>query len=72
MSMKKNMGNADRVIRVIIAIVFVSLYYTGTLTGFIGITLMILSTIFVITSFLSFCPIYAIVGIDSCPAKKST
>lgn len=70
--MKKNMGNADRVIRIIIAIVFVSLYYTGTLTGLIGITLMVLSAIFVITSFLSFCPIYAVVGIDSCPAKKSS
>lgn len=70
--MKKNMGNADRIIRILIAIVFVSLYYTGTLTGIIGIALMILSVVFVATSFLSFCPLYAIFGINSCAAKKTT
>lgn len=70
--MKKNIGNADRIIRILIAIVFVTLYYTGTLTGIIGIALMILSVVFVATSFLSFCPLYAIFGINSCAAKKTT
>ncbi len=70
--MKKNMGNVDRVIRILLAIVFVSLYYTGVLTGWLGLGLVILAAVFVLTSFVSFCPIYAIVGIDSCPTKKST
>jgi len=70
--MKKNMGNVDRVIRIIIAIVFVTLYYTGTVTGLLGIALVVLGIVFVSTSFLSFCPLYTIVGINSCPSKKTT
>ena len=66
------MGNVDRVIRILLAIVFVSLYYTGVLTGWLGIGLVILAVVFTLTSFVSFCPIYAVVGIDSCPAKKSS
>lgn len=70
--MKKNMGNVDRVIRILLAIVFVSLYYTGTVTGLLGIALIVLSTVFVLTSFVSFCPIYALVGLNTCPSKKTT
>ncbi|MEQ8363110.1 MAG: DUF2892 domain-containing protein [Cyclobacteriaceae bacterium] len=69
--MKKNMGNADRIIRTIIVLIFVALYYTGTVTGLIGISLIILSVVFLATSLLSFCPIYAIFGLNTCPAKKS-
>lgn len=69
--MKKNMGNIDRVIRILLTIVFVALYYTGTVTGGLGIALVALGVIFTLTSFVSFCPIYAIVGINSCPAKKT-
>lgn len=70
--MKKNMGNVDRVIRILLTVVFVSLYYTGIVTGTLGIALVALGVIFTLTSFVSFCPIYAIVGINSCPAKKTT
>lgn len=70
--MKKNMGNVDRVIRILLTILFVALYYTGTVAGWLGITLVVLGTIFTLTSFAGFCPIYAIVGINSCPAKKTT
>lgn len=70
--MKKNMGNADRVIRIILALVFVSLYYTGTIQGTLGLVLVILSGVFLLTSFVSFCPLYAIVGLNTCPTKKTT
>ena len=70
--MKKNMGNVDRVIRILLTVVFVSLYYTDIVTGTLGIALVALGVIFTLTSFVSFCPIYAIVGINSCPAKKTT
>lgn len=70
--MKKNMGNADRVIRIILAIVFASLYLTNTITGTLGLVLMIFSAVFLLTSFVSFCPLYAIVGLNTCPAKKTT
>ncbi len=69
--MKKNMGTADRVIRIIIAIIIAALYYTGTISGTLGIVLLVLAAIFVLTSFISFCPLYAPFGINTCPAKKS-
>ncbi|MDM9630966.1 YgaP family membrane protein [Robiginitalea aurantiaca] len=68
--MKKNMGNADRVIRLIIAAVIGVLYYTGTISGTLGIVLLVLAGVFVLTSFISFCPLYAPFGLSTCPAKK--
>ncbi|MEQ8304060.1 MAG: DUF2892 domain-containing protein [Cyclobacteriaceae bacterium] len=70
--MKKNMGGADRVIRVLLAIVFSVLYFTGTIPGTLGLVLVVLSVVFVLTSLVSFCPLYAIVGMNTCPAKKTT
>lgn len=69
--MKKNMGSADRVIRILLAVVFVTLYFTGTVTGTIGLVLVVLSVVFVVTSFVSFCPLYAIVGLSTCPTKNT-
>jgi hypothetical protein len=68
--MKKNMGSADRIIRVIIAAIIGVLYFTETITGTIGIVLLILSGVFVLTSLISFCPLYAPFGIKTCPTKK--
>jgi len=68
--MKKNMGNADRIIRLLIAAVIVLLYYSGIVTGTLGIVLLILALVFVATSFLSFCPLYAMFGMSTCPVKK--
>jgi Protein of unknown function (DUF2892) len=67
--MKKNMGSADRIIRVIIAAVVAVLYFSGTITGTLGIVLLVLAGVFVLTSLISFCPLYAPFGISSCPMK---
>ncbi|MBK8831129.1 MAG: DUF2892 domain-containing protein [Saprospiraceae bacterium] len=64
--MKKNMSSADRIIRVLLAVVFAVLYFTGTVTGTLGIVLLVLGGVFVLTSLVSFCPLYAIVGISTC------
>lgn len=69
--MKKNMGSADRIIRFIIAAVIAVLYYTGTISGTLGLVLLVLAGVFVLTSLVSFCPLYAPFGISTCPAKKS-
>ena len=69
--MKKNMGNSDRIIRFIIAAVIGVLYYTGTISGTLGIVLLVLAGVFVLTSFVSFCPLYVPFGISTCPSKKS-
>lgn len=68
--MKKNMGIADRLIRVLIAAVVVVLFYTETISGTLGIILLILAGIFVLTSFISFCPLYAPFGISTCSNKN--
>lgn len=67
--MKKNMGNTDRIIRVIAAIIFSVLYFTGTVTGTVGLVLVILGAVFLATSFISFCPLYTLVGINTCEKK---
>lgn len=67
--MKKNMGSADRIIRVIIAAILIVLYFTGTITGTLGIVLIALSVIFVLTSIISFCPLYLPFGINTLRRK---
>lgn len=67
--MKKNMGLADRIIRVIIAAIVGVLYFTGTISGTLGIVLLVLAAIFVLTSIISFCPLYAPFGFKTCSQK---
>lgn len=58
MKLKKNMGTADRIIRLLIAAVVAVLYFTGTISGTLGLVLLILAVIFLVTSFFAFCPLY--------------
>lgn len=64
------MGNADRIIRLVIAAIVIGLYFSNVLSGPLGIGLVLISAIFVVTSFVSFCPLYRLVGISTCPIKK--
>ncbi len=70
--MKKNMGNADRIIRLIIAAIFASLYFVGIITGTIGIILMVLSGMFVLTSIVGFCPLYLPFGLSTLRGKMQS
>jgi hypothetical protein len=63
--MKKNMGLADKIIRILIAAVVVVLYFTNVLSGTLAIILLILSGIFILTSLISFCPLYLPFGINT-------
>lgn len=63
------MGNVDRAVRVVIAIIIAALYFTGSVSGTLGIVLLALAGIFVLTSFVSFCPLYAPFGISTCKTK---
>jgi hypothetical protein len=56
--MKKNMGNVDRAVRILIALLIVVLYFTKVVTGTLGIILLVFATIFLLTSIFSFCPLY--------------
>lgn len=68
--MKQNMGSADRILRIIIAAILAWLYFSGTVTGTIGIVLVVLGGVFVLTSLIGFCPLYTIFGIRTCPRKE--
>ena len=68
--MKKNMGSADRIIRVSIAAVLAFLYFNGTISGTLGIVAVVAAVVFVATSLISFCPLYPLLGINTCPTKK--
>ncbi|MFN2394733.1 MAG: DUF2892 domain-containing protein [Bacteroidales bacterium] len=68
--MKANMGTADKVIRVLIALAIGVLIYTDVLTGTLAIVLGVLSIVFVLTSLVSFCPLYTLVGIKTCKTKE--
>lgn len=63
------MGSADRITRVIIAAIMVTLYFTGTITGTLGIVLIVLSVVFVLTSLVSFCPLYLPFGLSTVQKK---
>ncbi len=68
--MKKNMGTADKVIRIIIALVIIILYITHQISGTIAIIGLILSGIFILTSFISFCPLYYPFGFSTRKKEK--
>lgn len=67
--MKRNMGNADRLIRLIVAAIINVLYFAGFLTGALAGVLLILAGIFVITSVVSFCPLYLPFGLGTLRKK---
>ncbi len=56
--MKRNMSNLDRLIRVVVAAVIAYLYFSGVVTGALGIILLVLAVVFLLTSFVAFCPLY--------------
>ena len=68
--MKKNMGNIDKIIRVLVAMVIAILFFTNIIAGTLGIILLIVAGVFVLTSLISFCPLYTLVGINTCPKDK--
>jgi hypothetical protein len=68
--MKANMGTTDKIIRLLLAAVFATLFFTETVSGTIGIVLLVLAIVFTLTSFISFCPLYAPFGISTCTTKK--
>ena len=69
--MKPNMGSTDRIFRIALAIVISILYFTGTVSGTLGIVLLVLGGMFVLTSVVSFCPLYTVLGMSTCAVKKS-
>ena len=68
--MKKNMGSVDKGIRVSVAIIIALLYMFDIIQGTLAYVLMGIAIIFLVTSFINFCPVYALLGINTCKVKK--
>jgi hypothetical protein len=64
--MKKNVGLADKLIRYFIAIIFVTMYFGGYVTGTLGIVFLVLGVVFAVTALLGWCALYAAVGLSTC------
>ena len=67
---KQNMGSIDRVVRVVVALVVAGLIVTGQVSGVLAIVLGVFAAVFVLTSLVSFCPLYLPFGIST-RSKKS-
>jgi len=63
--MKPNMGTIDKVVRMLVAIVIIGLYFTHHISGTLAIVLLVFAGIFILTSFLSFCPLYLPFGLST-------
>ena len=63
--MKKKVGTIDKAIRILVAVVVVVLYFTHVISGVLAIVLLALSAVFVVTSLLSFCPIWLALGLST-------
>jgi len=67
--MKPNMGTTDKIIRIAIAALVAILYFTNVITGTLGIVLLVLAGVFVLTSLISFCPLYPLLGMNTTKKK---
>ena len=68
--MKTNMGIIDRVVRMVIALVFIGLYFANVVTGTLAIVLLVLAGVFTLTALVGFCPLYWPFGINTLGKKK--
>lgn len=68
--MKANLGSTDKIMRIVAAIIIAVLYYTGQISGTIGIVLLVLAAVLVLTSLINFCPIYRLFNISTKSEKK--
>lgn len=64
------MGKSDRLIRIVLAAVMATLFLTGVIEGALGIVLVIFAAVFLLTSFISFCPLYTLFGWNTCSVKS--
>ncbi|MCB9033446.1 MAG: DUF2892 domain-containing protein [Chitinophagales bacterium] len=69
--MKHNMGKTDKMIRTAIALIIAVLYFVGVIKGTLAIVLLIVATVLLLTNFISFCPLYTVLGINTNKEDKA-
>ena len=65
--MKSNVGSLDRILRIIIGIVLAVLYLKGTVTGGAGVALLVVGLVLIVTALIKWCPIWKVLGVNTCP-----
>lgn len=68
--MKPNMGRNDRLIRTGLAAVIAILYFSNVITGTWAVVLLVVAFVFALTSLVSFCPLYTLLGMNTCGRKQ--
>jgi len=63
--MKANMGTIDRAVRIAVALIIGGLYFMNQISGTVALILLALAGVFILTSFMSFCPLYLPFGIST-------
>jgi len=63
--MKPNMGTTDKILRIAAAVLIAILYFTNVISGTLGIVLLVIAAMFVLTSLVSFCPLYPVIGMNT-------
>jgi hypothetical protein len=69
--MKTNIGNTDKIVRLVIALILGGVYFAEIVTGTLGIVLLVIAAIMVLTALSGFCPLYALLGMNTCEQKES-
>jgi hypothetical protein len=68
--MKKNVGAVDKIIRIVLAAVLVILYLANVVSGTLGIVFIVVALVLLLTAFMNFCGLYALLGISTCKKEK--
>jgi len=65
MNIEKNVGTIDRIVRLVLAVILATLYFTGTVSGTLGIVFLVLGVVFALTAAVSICPLYLPFGLST-------
>ncbi|MBX7108484.1 MAG: DUF2892 domain-containing protein [Chitinophagales bacterium] len=68
--MKSNVSNADRIVRILVAVVVAALYFTNLISGTTAIILIIIGAVLLLTSLINFCPLYYVLGLSTRKKKQ--
>ena len=65
--MKSNVGGIDKILRILVGIALIVMAYMNVVGvwGYIGVVPLL-------TGLIGWCPVYPLLGISSCPMKKSS
>jgi hypothetical protein len=67
--MRKNLGNLDKGLRILIAAIATTLFFTGMVQGTLAYIVLAVGGVLLLTVLINFCPLYAVFGIKTCKTR---